>query len=110
MSRVTCVPEELKIEEIKGLDRLKIMQNQGLGSSLGGLGRLWRNLGQGFSENRRQDEPKMSEVSVKLDQERPKLAHVGVKMATWCSTWILLDRFGIDFWSMLGSGLDISDL
>ena len=77
---------------------------------MGGLGRLRRNLGQGFSENRRQDEPKMSEVSAKLDQERPKLAYVGVKMATWCSTWALLGRFGIDFWLVLRSCFDIGDL
>ena len=37
----------------------KIVQNPGLGSCLGGLGCLWRHLDQGFSENRRLDEPKM---------------------------------------------------
>ena len=47
-----------------------------------GLGCLWRNLGQGLSENRRLDEPKMGQVSAKLEQERPKLGYVGAKMAT----------------------------
>ena len=55
-----CVPKGLKIDENRGLNGPKIVQNRGLGSSLGGLGCLWRNFGQGFSENRRQDEPKMS--------------------------------------------------
>ena len=61
-------------------------------------------------ENRRQDEPKMREVSGKLDQEWPKLDHVGANMATWCSTWGLLGRFGKDFWLILRSCLDIGDL
>ena len=52
----------------------------------------------------------MSEVSAKLDQERPKLDHVGTKMATWCLTWCLLGRFGDDFWSILRACLDIGDL
>ena len=50
----------------------------------------------------------MSAVSFKLDQERPKLDHVGAKMATWCSTWRLLGRFGddflVDFEAMFGHG------
>ena len=61
-------------------------------------------------ENRRQDEPKMSAVSAKLDQERSKLDHVGAKMATWCSTWRLLGRFGDDFWLILRPCLDMGDL
>ena len=79
------------------LDELKIVENGGLRVSLGGLGCHWRKLGEGFSENCRQDEPKMSQVSVNLDQERPKLDHVGAKMATWCSTWGLLGRLGTIF-------------
>ena len=67
-------------------------------------------MDQGVSENRRQDEPKMSEVSAKLDQERPKLDHVGAKMATWCSTWSVLDRFGVDLGRILESFLDIGEL
>ena len=38
-----------------------------------------------------------------MEQERPKLAHVGAKMATWCSTWLLLDGFGVDLGSILGA-------
>ena len=52
----------------------------------------------------------MSAVSAKLDQERPKLEYVGAKMATWCSTWRLLGRFGDDFWSILRPCLDMGDL
>ena len=55
----------------------------------------------------------MSEVSAKLDQERPKLDHVGAKMAPWCSTWLFLriwGRFGDDFWLILRLCLDIGDL
>ena len=48
----------------------------------------------------------MREVSAKLDQERPKLDHVGAKMATWCSTWGLLGGSGVDFWSILKSCLE----
>jgi len=83
------------------LDELKIVENGGVGVSLGGLGCLWRKLDEGFSENRRQDELKMSQVSVKLDQERPKLGHFGAKMVTWCSTWSFLDRFWKHSWSIL---------
>ena len=52
----------------------------------------------------------MSAVSAKLDQERPKLDHVGAKMATWCSTWGLLGRFGDDFCLILRACSDIGDL
>ena len=73
---------------------------------MGGLACLQRNLGHGFSENRRQDEPKMREVRAKASQERPRLDHVGAKMATWCSTWPLLDGFGVDLasiWEHVGT-------
>ena len=49
-------------------------------------------------------------MSAKLDQERPKLDHVGTKRATWSSTWGLLGRFGDDFCLILRPCLDIGDL
>ena len=58
-----------------------------------------------FSENRRQDEPKMSEASAQLDQERPKLDHVGAKidlvlnLDSLGSVWA---RFLVDFEAMFG--------
>ena len=38
-----CVPEGYQNRRKSRLDELKIVQNGGLGVSLGGLGRLWRN-------------------------------------------------------------------
>ena len=71
-----------KSAKIGGIGEPKIVKTSGLGRSLGGLGRLWRYLGSGFSKNRRQDELNVGEVSAKLDHDQPKLVHVGVKMAT----------------------------
>ena len=42
----------------------------------------------------------MREVRAKASQERPRLDHVGAKMATWCSTWALLGGFGVDLGSI----------
>ena len=39
-----CVPEGYQNRRKSRLDDLKIVQNRVLGVSLGGLGRLWRNL------------------------------------------------------------------
>ena len=45
----------------------------------------------------------MREVRAKASQERPRLDHVGAKMATWCSTWSFWGRFLVDFLSIWGA-------
>ena len=42
-------------------------------------------------------------MRAKASQKQPRLDHVGAKMATWCSTWRLLDGFGVDLGSILGA-------
>ena len=49
----------IKIKENAVLDGAKIAENPGFGGSLGGLGCLWRNLGEDFSENCCPGTPKM---------------------------------------------------
>ena len=40
-------------------------------------------------------------MRAKASQKRPRLDHVGAKMATLCSTWLLLDGLWVDLDSIL---------
>ena len=83
--------------------RPKIVQNRGfggLGVAWGVFGEIWLRISR---EIVAQVRPRGSRGSVKLEQERPKLAHVGAKMATWCSTWRFWGGFEVDSASILGA-------
>ena len=79
--------------------RPKLVPNQGLGVlevAWGVLDEIWHRISRKIVAQVR---PRGGRGSVELEQERPKLAHVGAKMATWGSTW----RFGGRFWVDLAS-------
>ena len=74
---------ELKSSKI----RPEIVKNPGLGGlgvAWGVFGEIWARICQKILAQVR---PRGGRGSVKLEQERLKLAHVGAKMATWCLTW-----------------------
>ena len=87
---------ELKSSKI----RPEIVKNPGLG----GLGVAWGVFGEIWARISRkivaQLRPRGGRGSVKLEQERLKLAHVGAKMATWGVTWRFWGRFWVDLASI----------
>ena len=75
----------------------------GLGAALDAFFESFIQVGPSFRDSCRQDGAKMGQHSVKCGQEASKMDHVGAMMATWCSSWEVLNRFGVRFSEFFGA-------
>ena len=101
VGRVIVGSEGLEIHENWGLDGPKIMKNHGLEGLGGPLGAFWRSLAKLWLGFLRKLSPGEAQDRLRERQVGERAAHVGAKMATWCSTWRFWGRFGIDLGSTL---------